>query len=188
MRGQRSDKSSLPSRWLLVPLDDDSSLVAAARFSSVFFSSALGASKDIQCISNRPRGTRQWQLKPRGTAEEQERQRKKPLKGPVSSQKKDVRRTYEGESGSRCKALKLLLGRGTNEIPSGGMVSFISTFLVSTVSSTATLAAVEETREHSQLRTRAGSSRSDRPLNTRHLQNTSTYTEMKDAVRNWTLW
>lgn len=41
-----------------------------------------------------------------------------------------------------------------SEIPSGGTVSFISTFLVSTTSSTATLAAVKETRGHGQLRTR----------------------------------
>lgn len=41
-----------------------------------------------------------------------------------------------------------------SEIPSGGMVSFISTFLVSTTSSTATLAAVKETSGHGQLRTR----------------------------------
>lgn len=104
MRGQRSDRSSLPSGCLLVPLDGDSSLVAATRFSSVFFSSALGASKDIECVSNKPTGTEQRQLKPRGAAEESERQRQKPLKGPVSSQKKDVSscsRTDEGESGGR---------------------------------------------------------------------------------------
>lgn len=39
-------------------------------------------------------------------------------------------------------------------IPSGGTVSFISTFLVSTTSSTATLAAVKETSGYGQLRTR----------------------------------
>lgn len=77
---------------------------------------------------------------------------------------------------------------GVREIPSVGMVSFISTFLVSTLSSTATLAAVKETRGHGQLRTRTEGSRSDRPLNTRHLRNTSTYMEVKDAVRRWTLW
>lgn len=103
MRGQRSDRSSPPSRCLLVPLDGDSSLVAATRFSSVFFSSALGASKDIEGVSNKPTGTGQRQLKQRGAAEESERRWQRPLKGPVSSQKKDVSSSMKGEVGADTK-------------------------------------------------------------------------------------
>lgn len=59
-------------------------------------------------------------------------------------------------NGSGSKALKLRQRdrMEVSEIPSGGTVSFISTFLVSTTSSTASLAAVKETRGHGQLRTR----------------------------------